>query len=64
MQHLQHIRGAQRIPRIKDIIMAKADVDLCLQHLFDAGDTATLGIGVKTSLQVNVHQRIRNKVNT
>ncbi|VFS32753.1 Uncharacterised protein [Enterobacter cancerogenus] len=27
MQHLEHITGAERVPRVKDIVMAEADVD-------------------------------------
>ena len=63
MQHLQHIRSAQRIPRIEDVIMTEADVDLRFQHLFDARNTTTLRISVKAPLQVNIHQWICDKVN-
>jgi len=63
MQHLQHIRRSQRIPRIEDIIVTKADVNAGLQHLFDARNAATFWISIKTSLQMNIDQRIGNKVN-
>ena len=63
MQHLQHVGGAQRIPGIKHIVVAEADVDLCLQHLFHPRNAAPLRIGVEAALQVNIDQRISDKVN-
>lgn len=63
MQYLQHIGGAQRIPRVEDVIMAEADVDLCFQHLFDARYAATFRIRIKAPLQVNIYQWVRDKVN-
>ena len=64
MQHLQHIRRSQRIPRIEDIIVTKADVNAGLQHLFNARDAATFWIRIETSLQMNIDQRVGDKVNT
>ena len=64
MQHLQHIRRSQRIPRIEDIIVTKADVNAGLLHLFNARDAATFWIGIETSLQMNIDQRVGDKVNT
>ena len=63
MQHLQHIAGAERVPRVEDIVVTKADVNARLLQFFHAGDTATLRIVIKAPLQVDIDQRIRDEVN-
>ena len=63
MQHLQHIAGAERVPRVEDVVMTKADVNTCLLQLFHPGYTATLRIVIKAPLQVDVDQRVSNEVN-
>ncbi|MNI84601.1 hypothetical protein D3C73_1415200 [compost metagenome] len=44
--------------------MTKTDVNSRLQHLFHPRDTPPLRVSIKTALQVNIHQRIRDKVDT
>ena len=63
MQHLQHVAGAERVPRVEDIVMTKADVNARFLQFFHPGDTATLRIVIKAPLQVDVDQRVRNEVN-
>ena len=46
------------------IIVTKADVNAGLQHLFNARDAATFWIRIETSLQMNIDQRVGDKVNT
>ncbi|MNT79357.1 hypothetical protein D3C72_2186860 [compost metagenome] len=62
MQHLQHVGGPQRVPGVEHIVMTKADVDIRLQHLFHPGDAAPLRVAVEAPLQVDIHQRVSNKV--
>ncbi len=60
MQDLQHIAGPQRVPRVKDVIMTKANADPRRQQPLHPGN-APLG-SRQTALQMNIHQRIGDKV--
>lgn len=62
MQDLQHIAGPQRVPRVKDVIMTKANVDPRRQQLLHPGNAPSLRVVVKPALQMNIHQRIGDKV--
>ncbi|MNG82807.1 hypothetical protein D3C79_415180 [compost metagenome] len=62
VQDLQHIGGPQRIPGIEDIVVAKADVNLRFQHFFHPRDAAPFRVAVEAPLQVNIDQRVSDKV--
>jgi len=62
MQDLQHITGPQRVPRVKDIIMTKANVDPRRHQLLHPGNAPSLRVVVKPALQMNIDQRIGDKV--
>ena len=64
MQDLQHIAGPQRVPRVKDVIMTKAHVDPRRHQLLHPGNPPSLRIVIKPALQMNIHQRIGDKVDT
>ena len=48
--------------RIEHVVMAEANVDLCLQHLLHPRHAAPFRVAVETPLQVNVHQRVGDEV--
>ena len=62
VQYLQHVACTERIPWIEDVIVTKAHIQTCFLQLFDTRQPSSLRIRVEASLQVNVNQWIRDKV--
>jgi hypothetical protein len=54
---LQHVGGAERVPRVHHAIMAKGDRNALRHQLLDARLPASFRIGVVTALQRDVDQR-------
>ncbi|MPL92908.1 hypothetical protein SDC9_39032 [bioreactor metagenome] len=59
--HVEHVGGAQRIPRVEHAILAPADLDPLRQHLLDPGQAAPLREAVVAPLQHDVDQRVRDR---
>ena len=57
---VEHVARSERIPRIKNAILPPAHRDSESLHLFDAGETAALGVGVVPPLKRDVDQRVRD----
>jgi hypothetical protein len=64
MQHLQHIAGTQRVPRVENIIVTETNVNARRHQLLHPGDAAALWIVVKAPLEMNIHQRVGDKVDS
>ena len=63
MQHLQHVAGAERVPRVEDVVMTEADVNARFLQLSHPGDAAALRIVIKAPLKMNIDQRVSDEVN-
>src|SRR5699024_12135683 len=58
---LPQVAGAQRVPRIDDVVLAEAHIEPGLRELLHPRHTATLRVGVHPRLQVRVHQGVDRK---
>ena len=58
--HVQHVCGAQRIPRVQHAILPPADSDAMGLHLFHPGQAAPFRERVVPPLQGDVDQRVRD----
>ena len=60
--HIPQIAVAQRIPGIKDIVVAEGNIQPFRCQLLDAGDAPAFGIGVHPALEMGIDQGVGNKV--
>ena len=58
--HIQHVCGAEAVPRVAHAILSPAHGDTLSLHFLHAGETAPLGECVMPPLQHDVDQRIRD----
>ena len=56
--HVQHVAGAQRIPRVAHAVLPPADADALRLHLAHPGQAAPLGVAVMPPLQHDVDERV------
>src|SRR5690606_34707699 len=56
--HFEHVAAAHRVPRVHHAVVTEGAGDAVFQHFRNARHTATLGIGVVTTLNNDVDQRV------
>ena len=56
------VSGAQRVPRVDDVVLPEAHVDAGCGQLLDSRDAAPLGERVRPALQVRVDERVGHEV--